>query len=228
MKSQVRGGTRWKRFAVVMVPSVAATAAIGVGLAQGALAASFSISGQEFKVSTDSLVGEEFVQYGSVAQGKKLDGTPFAAPVAVSGFDNARITNMCQSVVTPVPGLGDITLRLTAGDSDAAKAGNTQKQVYAEELYLDVSDLKADAQFTNIDIGIAAGALNHGPDGKPSGRQGIQPNTKANEFGFGQRADNVTLTKVRQKAWATTAATFRLPDLSLSLHRGTDQECFKG
>ncbi len=43
MESQVRGGTRWKRFAVVMVPSVAATAAIGVALAQGALAASFSV-----------------------------------------------------------------------------------------------------------------------------------------------------------------------------------------
>ncbi|MYQ52520.1 hypothetical protein GA0115247_11461, partial [Streptomyces sp. PalvLS-984] len=28
MSSQVRGGTRWKRFALVMVPSVAATAAV--------------------------------------------------------------------------------------------------------------------------------------------------------------------------------------------------------
>ncbi len=50
MSSQVRGGTRWKRFALVMVPSIAATAAVGVGLAQGALAASFSVSGQDFKV----------------------------------------------------------------------------------------------------------------------------------------------------------------------------------
>ncbi|MGA5192311.1 DUF6230 family protein [Streptomyces exfoliatus] len=223
MKSQVRGGTRWKRFAVVMVPSVAATAAIGVGLAQGALAASFAISGQEFKVSTDRLVGEEFVQYGSVAKGHTLDGKPFGAPVAVSGFDNARITNMCQSVVTPVLGLGDITLRLEAGGSDAAKGGNKDEQVYAEELYLDVSDLKADAQFTNIDIGVAAGSLPKKPGG-----QGIQPNTEAKEFGFAQRAENVTLTQVRQKAWATTAATFRLPDLSLSLHRGTEKECFKG
>ncbi|MFI0984626.1 DUF6230 family protein [Streptomyces exfoliatus] len=230
MKSQVRGGTRWKRFAVVMVPSVAATAAIGVGLAQGALAASFSISGQEFKVSTDKLVGTEFVQYGSVAEGHKLDGTPFAAPVAVSGFDTAKITNMCQSVVTPVLGLGDITLRLEAGGSDAAKAGNEGKQVNAKDLYLDVSYLEADAEFTNIDIGIAAGKLNTAPgvDGKPTDRQGIQPNTKANPFGFGQRAEDVTLTKVRQKAWATTAATFKLPDLKLSLHRGTDKECFKG
>ncbi|MFC7919484.1 DUF6230 family protein [Streptomyces cinereoruber] len=227
MKSQVRGGTRWKRFAVVMVPSVAATAAIGVGLAQGALAASFAISGQEFKVSTDKLEGTEFVQYGSVAQGHTLDDKPFAAPVAVSGFDTAKITNMCQSVVTPVPGLGNITLRLEAGKK-AASSGKDEDKVQAKDLYLDVSYLEANAEFKQIDIGIAAGSLNAGPDGKPTNRQGIQPNTQANKNGFAQRAENATLTDVRQKAWATTAATFTLPGLNLSLHRGTEKECFKG
>lgn len=59
MESQARGGTRWKRFAVVMVPSLAATAAIGVALSQGALAASFSVSGQEFKVTADRLEGTD-------------------------------------------------------------------------------------------------------------------------------------------------------------------------
>ncbi|MET9345293.1 DUF6230 family protein [Streptomyces termitum] len=221
MKSQVRGGTRWKRFAVVMVPSVAATAAIGVGLAQGALAASFSISGQEFKVRAESLTGEGFVQYGSVAQGTTLDDKPFGAPVAVSGFNKAWITKMCQSVVTPkIPLIGDVTLQLNAG----TEAG---KPVYAEGLYLDVSDLKADAEFKNIDIGVAAGSAHVGPDGKPmEGRPGIQPGTVAKAGGFAQRAEKAQLNNVQQKAWATTAATFKLPNLSLSLHRGTSAECF--
>ncbi|MFJ6519529.1 hypothetical protein ACVW0K_004951 [Streptomyces filamentosus] len=223
MKSQVRGGTRWKRFAVVMVPSVAATAAIGVGLAQGALAASFSISGQEFKVRADKLVGNGFVQYGSVATGKTLEGDqPFGAPVAVSGFDNAKIYGMCQSVVTPkVPFIGDVTLQLNAGTDD-------KRPVEATGLYLDVSDLKADAEFTNIDIGVAAGSADKNQKGeKLPGRPGIQPNTVAKENGFAQRAETATLSNVRQKAWATTAATFKLPNLSLSLHRGTSAECFK-
>lgn len=225
MKSQVRGGTRWKRFAVVMVPSVAATAAIGVGLAQGALAASFAISGQEFKVKTDELYGTQFVQYGSVAKGTTLDGKPFGAPVAVSGFDQAWITNMCQSVVTPdIPFIGDVTLRLEAG-TEAAKTGKTEDKVYGKDLYLDVSSLKADASFKNIDIGIAAGLLGQG---KPDGWQGIQPGTEAKTAGFAQRADEATLSNVRQKAWATTAGTFKLPDLNLSLHRGTDAECYPG
>ncbi|MEU1346096.1 DUF6230 family protein [Streptomyces sp. NPDC005775] len=215
MSSQVRGGTRWKRFAVVMVPSVIATAAVGVGLAQGALAASFSVSGQEFKVSADELVGQDFVQYGSVATGKDLKGKDMAAPVAVSGFSEATITNMCQSVVTPdLPfGLGSITLQL--------KAGTGKDKVYAKDLYLDVSQLEADAEFTNIDIGVAAGSLK---TDKP-GSIGIQPGTQANPYGFSQRADVAKLSGVRQQAWATTAGTFKLPDLSLKLHKGV-KECY--
>ncbi|MCZ0981337.1 DUF6230 family protein [Streptomyces diastatochromogenes] len=227
MKSQVRGGTRWKRFAVVMVPSVAATAAIGVGLAQGALAASFSISGQEFKVKAQSLEGKNFVQYGSVDTGKGLDGKDFAAPVAVSGFSEAYITKMCQSVVTPkVPFINDsVTLRLTAG-TDAATSGKDEDKVYAKDIYLDVSDLKTDAEFSDLDLGVAAGKLNEFGGKVVDGKPGIQPNTAANPYGFGQRARVATLRNVEQKAWATTAGTFKLPGLHLSLSKGTADECY--
>ncbi|WP_030581056.1 DUF6230 family protein [Streptomyces anulatus] len=216
MSSQVRGGTRWKRFALVMVPSVVATAAVGVGLAQGALAASFSVSGQSFKVSTDKLEGDNFVQYGSVAVGKDLEGKNAAHAVAVSGFSDATITNMCQSVVTPkVPGIGNVSLMLNAGT-------NPKKPVRATNLYLDVAQLDADADFENIDIGVAAGSLKK--ENKP-GSIGIQPGTQAKEEGFAQRADKATLTNVKQTAWATTAGTFKLSDLKLRLHTGV-KECF--
>ncbi|MEU8629016.1 DUF6230 family protein [Streptomyces sp. NPDC048669] len=217
MSSQVRGGTRWKRFAVVMVPSVIATAAVGVGLAQGALAASFSVSGQEFKVSAKKLEGSDFVQYGNVATeagaDPKVEGKGHA--VAVSGFSEAYITNMCQSVATPnLPfGLGTITMRLEAGGGG--------KRVYAKDLYLDVSELDADAKFKNIDIGVAAGSLPRTDKGT-----GIQPGTKADPNGFSQRAEKAVLTDVKQKAWATTAGTFNLSGLKLRLHKGTDMECY--
>ncbi|GAA2999220.1 DUF6230 family protein [Streptomyces fulvorobeus] len=213
MSSQVRGGTRWKRFALVMVPSVVATAAVGVGLAQGALAASFAVSGQSFKVSTDRLVGEDFVQYGSVAVGTDLEGKKAAHPVAVSGFSKATITNMCQSVVTPdLPfGLGSVSLELNAGT-------DPKNPVVATNLYLDVAQLDADAYFEDIDIGVAAGSM-----GKP----GIQTGTEkaVNPNGFAQRARLATLTGVEQTAWATTAGTFKLSDLKLRLHKGVE-ECF--
>ncbi|RDG32810.1 DUF6230 family protein [Streptomyces corynorhini] len=211
MESQIRGGTRWKRFAVVMVPSVAATAAIGVALAQGALAASFSVSGQSFKVSADQLVGYDFIQYGSIDAGTDLKGNKTANPVAVSGFSRATITNMCQSVVTPdVPLFGNISLELRAGT-------NAKKPVTATNIYIDVAQLEADAEFENIDIGVAAG--------DKTNKTGINPGDQANPYGFAQRADKATLSKVEQTAWATTAGTFKLSNLSLKLHKGV-KECF--
>ncbi|MER5938965.1 MULTISPECIES: DUF6230 family protein [unclassified Streptomyces] len=211
MESQVRGGTRWKRFAVVMVPSVAATAAIGVALAQGALAASFSVSGQSFKVTTDKLVGTGFSQYGALDEGYTLSGKKTVHPVAVSGFKSATISNMCQSVVTPdIPILGSVSLILRAGQGDTP--------VEAKNLYIDVAELEADATFENIDIGVAAKDANKGPGMKGGGEQ-------ANPFGFAQQADKATLSNVKQTAWATTAGTFKLSGLKMSLSTGV-KECY--
>ncbi|MFG2884957.1 DUF6230 family protein [Streptomyces sp. NPDC048297] len=211
MESQVRGGTRWKRFAVVMVPSVAATAAIGVALAQGALAASFSVSGQSFKVSADRLEGKGFEQYGAIDNGYTLDGKKTAHPVAVSAFSHAEITNLCQSVVTPdVPVFGKVSLILRAG------AG--EKHVQADRIYIDVADLNADATFNNIDIGVAAKDAGKGPGMKGGSEQ-------ANPYGFAQQADSATLLNVKQTAWATTAGTFELSGLHMSLST-EGKECY--
>lgn len=210
MESQVRGGTRWKRFAVVMVPSVAATACIGVALAQGALAASFSVSGQSFKVTTDELVGTGFSQYGALDEGYTLTGQKTVHPVAVSAFKSATIKNMCQSVVTPnIPVLGNVSLMLRAGQSAPVEAKN---------LYIDVADLNADATFTNIDIGVAAKDASKGPGMKGGGEQ-------ANPYGFAQQAEKAVLKDVKQTAWATTAGTFKLSGLKMSLSTGV-KECY--
>ncbi|MFI6208969.1 DUF6230 family protein [Streptomyces sp. NPDC051041] len=217
MESQVRGGTRWKRFAVVMVPSVAATAAIGVALAQGALAASFSVSGQSFKVTAKELNGTGFSQYGAIDQGYTLTGDEVKHPVAVSVFETARIERMCQSVVTPgIPVLGSVSLQLTAGDSS-----NPDRQVRAKNLYIDVEDLGADAEFGNIDIGVAGKDISRGPGMKA----GEVQNKQANPFGFAQQAETARLTDVKQTAWATTAGTFKLPGLKMSLKKGV-HECY--
>lgn len=217
MESQVRGGTRWKRFAVVMVPSVAATAVIGVALAQGALAASFSVSGQEFKVRAGKLVGHDMNQYGAIDSGKGLDGKDQAHPVSVSAFSTAEITNMCQSVVTPVPFLNkSVTLKLTAGDKGTA--------VEAENIYIDVAQLDStEAVFSDINIGVPAGTTS-GKTPKPKTAAGEQ----ASPFGFAQQAKTAELTDVKQTAWATTAGTFKLSGLHMGLSWGSGEgiECY--
>lgn len=213
MESHVRGGTRWKRFAVVMVPSVAATAAVGVGLAQGALAASFSVSGQQFKVTVDHLHGEGFAQYGGIdtvytsTDGKKKT----QVPVAISSFDNATLTDMCQSVKTEIPLLNKtFYLRLDAGDKG--------KAVEAKNLYIDVAQLDADAEFTDIDIGVAVQDKTRGP--------AVKDDKTTQPGGFAQQARMADLYGVKQTAWATTAGTFKLSGLSMKLGADPDMECY--
>jgi hypothetical protein len=190
-----------------MVPSIAATAAIGVALAQGALAASFSVSGQNFKVKAKTLHGEGFIQYGAldVQHGGKV------IPVAVSAFTDATITGLCQSVVVPTP-IGDVTLKLTAG--------NDGKKVVAKNLYIDLDQLDADATFYGINIGVAAGDSKKGP--------GIGAGDRTDPGSFAQEADSADLLDVKQTAWATSAGTFKLAGLSLGVHKGSGSsvECY--
>ncbi|MFF2543847.1 DUF6230 family protein [Kitasatospora sp. NPDC058063] len=219
--SQTYGKTRWKRFALVMVPSVAATAMVGISIANNALAASFSVSGQSFKVTTPELHGKNFAQFGSIDA--ETNGTPH--PVAVSAFDEATIKGLCQSVVTDpnvIPHLPwklpKIVLRLEAGNSD-----DVQKQVYAKNLLIDLDQLNADAEFTNINIGQDASTL------KGSATQGWQSKLgglPSGQTGFAQAAEKADLYNVQQTAWATSAGTFKLQGLKLALHTDGSGECY--
>ncbi|MFD0902170.1 DUF6230 family protein [Actinomadura sediminis] len=188
------GRVRWKRFAAVAAPAVIGAGAMVFMTAQGSVASSFAVSGGSFKVSADRLVGSGFVQYGGV----DTDGKGGEHPVQVSAIKNAKITNMCQSVK-----VGPFTLRLTAGTDGTP--------VEATNLVLDVAQLEADATFSGIEIGRDASTLDKGPSGS-TGAAGM----------FGQQADRIELRNVRQTAWATTAGTFKLSDLHMTL----GDECF--
>jgi hypothetical protein len=187
------GGTRWRRFAAVMVPAVVVVSGLGVGIANGAVPVSFAISGSTFKVTADKLEGDNFVQYGSVAVQK--DGTQHV--VAESGIASADLTNMCQVVAVPGTPLNLVL-----------KAGGGATPAHADNLIIDMTDLSGDATFTNIKIGQDASTL-----GGPTGSGGLAGT-------FGQRADHVTITHLSQTAYATSAGTFNLPGLTLGFTTG--------
>ena len=194
----VRGRTRWRRFAVVLVPALAAAGAIVVGMANGAIAASFAVSGSTFKVSADELDGTGFAQYGGVA----VDNAKNVHPVAVSGIKSASLSNLCQSVV--VPGT-PISLVIRAGKTTPATA---------TDLLIDMTQLSGDATFTNISIGQDASTLTKG------GASAVgQPG------GFGQQADSVKIVGLKQVAWSTSAGTFALNGLDLHVSLSGEQ-CF--
>jgi hypothetical protein len=209
--SAVKGRTRWKRFATVVVPASFIAGAIVFGQATGAIAASFNVSGSRFKVSADRLEGTGFVQYGGLATEKGGDPRNPADPknhlVAVSGIASAKLYNLCQSV--KIPGLPA---------SMVIRAGRDPKNpATATDLLIDMESLKGDATFSNIQIGIDASDLSKGG-----------ANAKGLQGGFAQQADSVTITGLQQVAWSTTAGTFSLNGLDLSVSTGANpEECFK-
>ncbi|MFJ3234010.1 DUF6230 family protein [Streptomyces sp. NPDC086787] len=201
------GRTRWRRFAAVLVPSVAACAALGIAMAQGALAASFLISGKRFQVTADTFTVRGLSIYSMVDVTKDHE----LVPVTVTGARHATIDNLCQSVLVDVPMLGEYTLRLTGG---------RQRPVEASNMFIDAPITSAEqANFRDLDIGIAQGAITKGP---------INPGDRKSRFfdpsGFGQQATSVVLTDVDVTAVAVSAATFNVPGLSAKVEQGS-HEC---
>jgi hypothetical protein len=198
------GRTKWRRFAAVVLPAAAAAGAIVFGMSNGAIAASFAVSGQTFKVSADRLVGTGFVQYGGAVTPKEH---PEGVPVAVSGIADAKLYNLCQSVKVPrMP----VSLVINAGRDPDAPA-------HATNLLIDMTDLQGDATFNNIHIGQDAGTLDAaGPDAKG------QPGS------FAQQASSVEIKNLKQVAWSTSAGTFALNGLHLyvDVNPAGPKECF--
>jgi hypothetical protein len=199
------GRTNWRRFAVaVAVPAAAATALV-VGMANGAFAATFAVSGQTFKISADQLDGTGFAQYGDVVYKKDPTAPGGAIPVAMSGISSAKLYNLCQSVT--VPGM-PVSLTIRAGQDDKNPAEATN-------LLIGMSELSGDAKFTDINIGQDASTLKQGGE-EAHGKTGL----------FGQEAKHVTITGLKQTAVSTSAGTFTLKGLKLKVNVGTVVECF--
>ncbi|BCY07839.1 DUF6230 family protein [Actinoplanes sp. L3-i22] len=202
------GRTNWRRFAVAVGVPTAVAAGLVVALQTGALAANFVVSGTQFKLSAATLEGDGFTQYSGVLK----DGSGNYIPAAMSGIQDATLTSLCQSVSQSTP-LGQITLQITAatGVEDSA---DKDKKVQASNLLIGMSELGGDATFTNIEIGNDAGSLTKA--GSAKGETG----------GFGQQADHVTIHSLKQKAYSTSASTFKLTGMSLKLLRGSGNECY--
>ena len=199
------GRTNWRRFAIAVAVPTAAAGALVFGMANGAFAASFAVSGQSFKISADTLDGTGFSQYGDAVEKKNGD----KIPVAMSGIASAKLYNLCQSVRTPGSPIS-LTIRAGRDKDHPAEATN---------LLIGMNELSGDAVFTKINIGQDASTLGlGGPDA--NGATGA----------FGQEAEHIEITGLKQTAVSTTAGTFTLTGLSLKLNVGTGddgpEECF--
>ncbi|WP_424214845.1 DUF6230 family protein [Streptomyces sp. BI20] len=186
------GRVRLRRSALIALPAVLAVGVLGTAMAQGALAATFAVSGTSFQVSSSKLAASGLSSYVEVD--KAVDGT--GHPVALLGIGKATLDDICQSATVGTP-LGPVVFRLTAG----GEAG----KVTASNLVIDGEDLSGDAEFGTAQIGRDASTLDavegiRGPAGK-----------------FGLQAGNITVNGVKSNAWAATGGDFKLKGLKLSV-----------
>jgi hypothetical protein len=195
------GGVRWRRFTAMLLVSSAVGFALVVMTARGVIAAQFSISGIPFTVTATELRGTGFEQFATLdemAPGSPNEGdTGGQLVLVVSAIDSATLTNLCQSI-----DLGGLNLKITAGDAGTP--------VSARRLVVDSDVVQGNASFGDINIGQDASTLTAVPG--VTGNIGV----------FGQQARTVTITNLRQNNFATTAATFTLPNLHL---RFTSEGC---
>ncbi|MCC0099310.1 DUF6230 family protein [Streptomyces flavotricini] len=194
------GRVRWRKSAAVAVPAVLAVGAMGVVMAQGALAASFAVSGTSFQVSSSKLSSKGLASY--VQTDRSVDGK--GHPVALLGIGEATLTDICQAAEVDTP-LGTVVFKLTAG----GPAG----EVTASNLVIDGEDLDGDATFGTAQIGRDASTLDRvdGVKGEPGK--------------FGLQAGDIEVVGVKSHAWSATGGNFRLKGMRLSV--GLDgKKCF--
>ncbi|MEV0681812.1 DUF6230 family protein [Actinosynnema sp. NPDC050436] len=185
----------------MLTAGLASAALLSLALAQGALAASFTVSGTSFKIAADKLEGTGFVQFGGVDS-----GATEGHPVAASAFRTVVLDNFCQSVsLRSLPLVGDVTLRI---------ASPGEGSMTASEIVLGVAGLSGDLTLVNPQIGVDAGQVSKGP-----------PGVVGQAGGFGQQADGATIIGPRLTAWSASAYTLRLKNAQLTLHNGGG-ECF--
>ena len=187
------GRVSWRRFAAIVLPSLAVLVVLIFLTTQAVLAVSFSISGTPFIVTAKELKGQGFEQFGVLDTSvlNTLPGNTNQIVLTANAIKSATLTDLCQELV-----LGGVNLKITAGTGG--------QPVTATDLVVDADKFSgARASFTDIQIGRDASTLNDVP-----GIRGMPGD-------FGEQARTVTITNLRQHAFATTAGTFTLPGFSL-------------
>lgn len=191
-RAAAEGRVKWKKSAVVALPAVVAVGVMAVVMAQGALAASFAVSGTSFQVSSSKLSSKGLASY--VQTDRSVDGK--GHPVALLGIGEATLSDICQSAEVDTP-VGKVVFKLTAG----GPAG----EVTASSLVIDGEDLDGDATFGTAQIGRDASTLDQvdGVRGEP-GR-------------FGLQAGNIEVVGVKSHAWSATGGNFRLKGMRVDV-----------
>ncbi|GAB2444331.1 DUF6230 family protein [Streptomyces incanus] len=103
----------------MFAPCALAAGALGIALAQGAIAASFAVSGTAFKVHAEEVTTDGLPSFpSSIGYGGGAKPVP---PVAVK---DGAISGVCVSLKQKVPAVGEISVPVRSGSDKPLKGGN--------------------------------------------------------------------------------------------------------
>ncbi|MFJ9848224.1 DUF6230 family protein [Streptomyces sp. NPDC101150] len=195
------GRTHWKRAAVLLMPGVACMGAVVIALAQGAMAASFAVSGKNFKVSADEITGQGISSFPSSLGSK--DGKGHA--VLLAGIKSGTAKGVCLSMKQRLPLVGEVSLLVRSGGERAIKGENLV--VNADAL------TSSGGRVTGVQAGRDAATLTAAPG--VSGPPGL----------FGVQASTALARDVRSTAWASNGGSLTLDKVEIELS-DSGKECY--
>ncbi|HYK27035.1 MAG TPA: DUF6230 family protein [Streptosporangiaceae bacterium] len=184
------GRVRWRRFALILLPTVLSAVLLLILTSQSVLAVSFNFSGRPFTVTAQRLHGVGFEQFGILSHGIQLPGKGRQTPLAVTAMRSATISHLCQTV-----NIGGVSMIITAGNGSAPVTA-TNLVVYADRF-------SGNASFKHLTLGKDASTLH------------AVPGVRGPAGAFSLSATSMTITNLRQHAFATTSSSFTLPDFQL-------------
>lgn len=147
-------GTRWQRTLPLLVLAVGGMLGL-LGLVRvDVIAVNGVYTGSAAKFSSSGVTGAD-VGFGVADMTRKrADGSTETLKVVRAGFATAELNEFCMSMVESVPVIGDVTIKVTAGD------GNPDTyEIKATNIVLDLWRVKGTGTGVNLDgevqIGLA-------------------------------------------------------------------------
>jgi Family of unknown function (DUF6230) len=195
------GRTHWKRSAMMFVPCVAAVGALGIALAEGAVAASFAVSGTAFKVSASEVTAQGVSSFPSSIGSSAND----AKPVLLAAVKDGTVSDVCVSLKQKLPLVGEISMLVHSG-ADKPLAGS--------DLVVNADALTgAGGKVTGVQAGRDASILTGAPG--VTGPKGV----------FGVQADTAVAHDVESTAYSANGGTLTLEKLDIEFSR-SGKQCF--
>ncbi|WP_405852319.1 DUF6230 family protein [Streptomyces sp. NBC_00090] len=223
-----RRGTRWGRGALALVPSALAVGVLGTALAQGALAANFSVTGQPFTLTSNGVEGTGFGAIVNTPAVARADGTTTThTAMARVGFASAGLAGLCGIVHQTIAGV-PYSLLLTGGQkvtaTPATPPGAFTTDIDASNLYIQATELQAYGPTTLQNAVLGQSADQVTVAGKPL--TGALPGGFGLGSAGGEGDSSIRLHGLNATAYdAEMAGALVLPDLRIRVVAGTATSC---